>query len=136
MAKEDQIEEYRFDNRTADEQREIAIAGGKASGEVRRQKKTFKKAVEWLVNSDIKISDGSIKTIFEKMGVNVNNLNPTQLATIGLWVGAIQGNATNYKTLMEANEEIDNQPSETPTVNINIIDNSELEKALYEEDKL
>ena len=36
MAKEDQIEQYRFDNRTAKEQREIARQGGIKSGEVRR----------------------------------------------------------------------------------------------------
>lgn len=38
----DHIEEYRFDNLTADEQAKIARQGGIASGESRRQRKTLK----------------------------------------------------------------------------------------------
>lgn len=34
------IKGYGFDKRTASEQREIAVMGGKASGEVRRRKRT------------------------------------------------------------------------------------------------
>ena len=32
------IEKFAFQNRTAEEQQKIAVAGGKASGEARRQK--------------------------------------------------------------------------------------------------
>ena len=105
--------------------------GGIASGEVRREKATFKNAVKWLVESDIKITEGSLVDTFKKAGIDISKLNPTQLATIGLWFGAVNGNATNYKTLMEANEEIEVN-SETPDIEIKIIDNSELEKVMYE----
>ena len=77
----------------------------------------------------------NIYDYFKKSGIDISNLKPAQLAALGLWSGAIQGKAENYKTLMEANSELEDLQKDTPTVNINIIDNSELEKALYEEDK-
>lgn len=110
--------------------------GGIRSGEVRREKATFKNAIKWLVESDIKINKGNLYESFKQSGIDISKLNTTQLAALGLWSGAIQGKAENYKTLMEANSELEDLQKETPTVNINIIDNSELEKALYEEDKL
>ena len=111
---------------------EEASKGGKNSGEVRQEKATFKKAIKWLVESDIKIKDGDILETFKKSGIDISNLDTTQLATIGLWYGAVQGNATNYKTLMEANEEIEAN-NETPSVEIKIVDNSNLEKVMYED---
>lgn len=125
-------------DRTTKEKREIAIKGGKASGEVRKQKKTFKEAVQWLVNSDIKIKDGKIKNLFKENGIDITGLNPTQLATLGCWAGAIYGNVNNYKTLMEINgETIEDTPTFNPSVEEveTIVDNSDLEKVLYEADK-
>lgn len=106
--------------------------GGIRSGEVRKNKATFKNAIKWLINSDIKITKGDIASAFQNSGIDISQLDPTQLATIGLWYGAVQGNATNYKTLMEANEEIETN-SETPTVEIKVVDNSSLEKVMYED---
>jgi hypothetical protein len=106
--------------------------GGIRSGEVRKNKATFKNAIKWLINSDIKITKGDIASAFQNSGIDISKLDPTQLATIGLWYGAVQGNATNYKTLMEANEEIETN-SETPTVEIKVVDNSSLEKVMYED---
>lgn len=84
MAKEDQIEQYRFDNKTAEEQREIARKGGIASGIARREKATMKATLEMLLNS-------------------TNNKGQTykELATLGLLKGAISGNAQNYRTILE-----------------------------------
>lgn len=130
MAKED-IVEHQFGKQSADKQHEIQSMGGKASGVVRREKATFKNAIKWLVESDIKIKGGNIYEAFKKSGIDISNLKPTQLATLGLWSGAIQGKAENYKTLMEANEEIQFE-NETPSLNINIIDNSNFEKVMYE----
>ena len=48
MAKEN-IVQYQFDKRTAEEQREIARQGGIASGEARREKATMKKTLEMLL---------------------------------------------------------------------------------------
>lgn len=106
--------------------------GGIRSGEVRREKASFKNAIKWLIESDIKIDKGNLYESFKKSGIDISKLNTTQLATLGLWSGAVQGNATNYKTLMEANEEIQTE-TETPNININIVDNSNLEKIMYED---
>lgn len=117
MAKEDQIEEYRFDNRTPEEQREIARMGGIASGKARQEKATMKKTLEMLLN--------------EK-----NNKGKTyrELTTLGLIKGAVDGKAENYKTIVQLLGELQEQANETPSLNINIVDNSNLEKALYEEE--
>ena len=120
---------------TTEKAREIGAKGGKRSGEVKREKRTFKKAIEWLANSDIKLKGGSVYDTLKSMGIDVDTLNPTQLATIGLWYGAVQGNATNYKTLMEGNNEIEEESSVNPTFKVEIIDNSNLEKQLYEANK-
>ena len=117
---------------TVEEQRQAGIK----SGEVRREKATFKKAIKWLVDSNIKITEGTLVDTYNKMGIDISNLDPTQLATIGLWFGAVNGNASNYKMLMEANEEIETT-NETPSIEIKVIDNSDLEKVMYEDsDKL
>ena len=130
MAKEDNLKpgEYKL---TLEEQK----MGGIASGKVRKEKATFKKAIKWLLeDSNITINKGSLYESFKKSGIDISKLNTTQLATLGLWSGAVQGNATNYKTLMEANEEIQTE-TETPNININIVDNSNLEKIMYEDNK-
>lgn len=83
MAKEDIIK-YQFDNRTAEEQQQIAIMGGIASGKARKEKATMKATLEKLL--DTKAKDGD--TYRHK-------------ATLGLIQGAIKGNAQNYRTILE-----------------------------------
>lgn len=114
---------------------EIARKGQIASTKVKNEKASLKKSIKWLLEeSDIRITKGPIYEEYLKQGVDISQLTPGQLATIGLWAGATTGKAENYKVLMEGNEErIEN--TDTPEVNINIIDNSNLEKALYEEEK-
>lgn len=124
-----------FDTISAEELSKIASKGGKNSQKVQKEKRTFKKAIEWLANSDIKLKGGNVYDTLKGMGIDVDTLNPTQLATIGLWYGAVQGNATNYKTLMEGNNEIEEESSVNPTFKVEIIDNSNLEKQLYEANK-
>lgn len=111
--------------------------GGLKSAEIRKEKATFKKAIQWLVNSDIKLNEGTIADNFKKAGIDISNLNPTQLATIGLWYGAVQGNSTNYRTLMEANEELQSESGNTqqPILNINIQDSDTLKEAFYEKEE-
>lgn len=83
MAKED-IVKYQFDKRTAEEQQEIARQGGIASGKVRREKATMKATLEMLLNE-----------------TNKNGKTYRELATLGLLKGAINGNAGNYRTILE-----------------------------------
>ena len=125
-----------LNKRTKEEQRKITSKGGKASQKVQAEKRQFKKAIEWLANSDIKMTKGITFEIYKNNNIDISKLDPTQLATIGLWYGAVQGNATNFKTLMECNNEIEAEnTSSTPTLKIEVVDNSKLEGALYEENR-
>lgn len=133
MAKED-IVKYQFGNLTAEKQQEITSMGGIASGETRRRKASFKQAIKWLAESDIRITEGKLYDMYMENGIDISKLSPTELATIGLWFGAATGKNENYRTLMEGNKEI-SEAGTTPEISINIIDNTNLEKALYKEDK-
>lgn len=53
MAGYENIKDYGFDKRTAEEQREIAVAGGKASGKSRRRKADFRKTLNMLLTAKI-----------------------------------------------------------------------------------
>ena len=66
---------------TAEDQR----AGGIRSGEVRREKATMKAMLEMLLNETNKKSGKTYR----------------ELATLGLLKGAINGNAQNYRTILE-----------------------------------
>ena len=122
-------------DRTTEEKRAIGIKGGKRSQEVQKEKRTFKKAIEWLANSDIKITQGSMFDLMKANGIDTSKLNTTQMATLGLWWGAVQGNSTNFKTLMEGNNEITESSTETPKLQVEIVDNSSLERTLYEKNR-
>lgn len=103
--------------RTKDEVREIARQGGIASGEARREKATMKKTLEMLLD--------------EK-----NNQGKTyrELSTLGLIKGAIDGKADNYKTILALLGEIE-ETKETPDIEIKIVDNTNLEKTMYEKEE-
>lgn len=103
--------------KTPEERIESARKAGIASGQARREKATMKKTLEMLLNE--KNSKG--KTYRE-------------LTTLGLIKGAVDGKAENYKTIVQLLGELQEQVNETPSLNINIVDNSNLEKALYEEE--
>ena len=90
--------------------------GGIRSGEVRREKATMKKTLEMLLD--------------EK---NNKGITYRELTTLGLIKGAAQGKADNYKTILQLLGELEEKQAETPSVNINIVDNSNLEKVLYSE---
>ena len=60
-------------------------------------------------------------------------MTTSKMAALGLWYGSILGNSTNFKTLGEYNnEENTGEEIQTPLVQIEILDNSHLEKTLYE----
>lgn len=111
-------------DRTTKEKREIGIKGGIASGKARREKKTMRETLEQMLDEVANIEG------------NKDKLTYRQLATLGLLKGAVQGNNANYKTILETIGEIqESQSTTTPTLNINIVDNSKLEEQLYEENR-
>lgn len=92
--------------------------GGIASGKARQEKATMKKTLEMLLN--------------EK-----NNKGKTyrELATLGLIKGAVNGNSANYRTILETLGELaSNEQVTTPSITVKIVDNSDLEKAMYDEE--
>lgn len=117
MAKEDNLRVL-----TTEEAREIGKKGGIASGKVRQEKATMKKTLQMLLEEIPKIKG------------NEDGLTYKQLATIGLIKGSIEGKAENYKTMVQLLGELEEQTT-SPSLNINIVDNSNLEKTMYEEDK-
>lgn len=109
---------------TTEEATIMGRKGGIASGEARRQKATMRETLKMMLE-DIPIDDD-----------NKSKLTNKQLATLGLINGARCGNANNYKTILETIGELVNAESTTtPTIKIEINDNSNLEKVLYEENR-
>lgn len=110
--------------------------GGIASGKARREKASLKKGLEDILNSDIRITKGAIYDMYKANGIDISNKSLVELANLGLLFGAVNGNASNYKTMLETNSEIDTESNgTTPTIKIEINDNSNLEKVLYEENR-
>lgn len=116
MANKGQENLIPFNQRTEEEQREIARQGGIASGKARQEKATFKKTLEMLL--DEKNSKG--KTYRE-------------LITLGQIKSAIDGKAENFKAILALMGEME-ENTQTPVVNINVVDNTDLEKVMYDEE--
>lgn len=105
-------------DRSEEEKKEIARKGGIASGEARREKATMKKKLEMLL---------------QEQGYTGRTFGDE--ATLGLIKGAIQGKAENMKLILQMLGEYGEQEQiGTPQVNINIVDHTNLEKALYEDE--
>ena len=121
MAKEDNL--VSLATRTTAEKREIGIKGGKASGEVRALKKTFKMALKELLQEEAKDKEG------KPTGKTYQDL-----VNIGLVKGAMKGNAINYKTILETIGELEAEKTEVsvPTIKLEVVDNSNLESVLYD----
>lgn len=66
MANYENIKGYGFDKRTAREQREIAVMGGKASGKARRRKADFRKTLNMLLTAEI--DNEEYKPVLEALG--------------------------------------------------------------------
>ena len=121
---------------TSEEAREIGRKGGIASGKARKEKASLRKGLEAILNSDIRITKGAIYDTYKAYGIDISDKSLVELANLGLLFGAVQGNATNYKTMMETNNEILEENGITsPTIKIELVDNSNLEKTLYQENR-
>ena len=122
VAKEDNL--VSLADRTKEEQREIARMGGIASGEARRENAIMRKTLEKMLNAT-----------YEDKGTYKDNV------ALGLLANAIDkskgGNPEAYKVIAKMLGELDTneEPKETPSVTINVVNNEELEKYMYESDK-
>lgn len=123
MAYED-IKDKGFDSRTTEEQQEIARQGGIASGKARQEKATMKKVLAQMLEEVADIEN------------NEKNLTYKQLATLGLIKGSIEGNASNYKTILETIGELSTQgETKEPIININIASNEDIKEEFYKEEE-
>lgn len=80
MAGYENIKNYGFDKRTADERRELAIKAGKASGEARRKKANFRKTLNALLTAEI--DNEEWRPILEAMGVECTLESALNMAMI------------------------------------------------------
>lgn len=96
-------------------------AGGKKSGEVRKERATMKKVLEDMLKE-----------------TNNTGLTYQQLATLGLIKGATKGNAQNYKTIIEMLGEVPKEQfneSKEPILNITINNDDKLKETFYEQEE-
>ena len=114
--------------------------GGIASGETRRKNASIRNSLKRILNSGFKlpteIKDEEVKLFVSKLkaiGVDTKNLDLVDLMNLDQILSAIGGKAENYKALMDITEDI--QDTGTPIVEINVVDNSNLEKIMYEENR-
>ena len=119
MAKEDLIP---LNQRTKEEQKKIATMGGIASGKARKEKATMKKTLEMLLDT------------VPNNKWNKDKKTYRELSTEGLMIGAVQGKAENYKTMLSLLGEIQEVETETPSIKIEVVDNSKLEEVMRNED--
>ena len=97
--------------------------GGIRSGEVRRERAMMKQELEAMLKQ-----------------TTDDNMTYKNKVTLGLLANAIDktkgGSPEAYKTILAVLGELkEEQVNETPSLNINIVDNSNLEKVLYESEE-
>lgn len=85
--------------RTKEEQREIAIKGGIASGEARRKKKLIKEQLELLLSLPLK--DENAKRKLEQIGINADNLDNQMTMVISMWNKAIKGDVQAFNSIRD-----------------------------------
>lgn len=94
MAGYENIKDYGFDKRTAEERRELAIAGGRASGEARRKKADFRRTLNMLLTA--KIDSPEWTPILEAMGLESTLESAVNAAMIR---EALSGNVKAYEAI-------------------------------------
>ena len=95
--------------RTAEERREIAAAGGRASGEARRRKKSLREAAELYLSLPV-----SNKTAWNKLardGVAPEDVDNQMAIIAGLTIKAVKGDAKAAKLLFDL---LGEQPKDGP----------------------
>lgn len=78
--------------RTKEEQREIARAGGIASGKARREKKAFRETLETLLSMNMENGDGvAVDTITSFKGIKGQNISVQEAILIAQIQKAMKG---------------------------------------------
>lgn len=110
-----------FQDRTPSEHREIAVAGGIASGESRRKRKAMREQAELLLSlpfQDIKVrdADGNVKSLlkeFERLsGLKGEEIDNQMAAVIAMWQTALKGGQNSVQAFNSIRDLIGEKPKE------------------------
>lgn len=85
--------------RTPEERREIAAAGGRASGESRRRKKSLREAAELYLS--LPVSDKRAWNKLARDGVDPEDVDNQMAIIAGLTIKAVKGDAKAAKVLFD-----------------------------------
>lgn len=88
-----------FDERTESEQREIASAGGRASGAARRRKRSLKEAADLFLS--LPVSDKRRWNKLSRAGVDPEDIDNQMAVIAGLTLNAMNGDSKAAKVLFE-----------------------------------
>lgn len=96
MANNENLNGHGFHERTAREQREIAVAGGKASGEARRRKADFRKTLNLLLTAEIDSPEWT--PVLQALGLDSTLESAVNAAVIKK---ALAGNVRAYEAIRD-----------------------------------
>lgn len=118
---------------TSEEARKIGSKGGKASVEARRQKKSLREKAKLLMSLSIQDQEELLKA--QELGLNEEDIDIEMMNLIHM-LNIIKKENFNsvgaFNSLKELTDE-QTETTETPNIQINIVDNSDLESIMYEE---
>lgn len=92
-----------LNTRTKSEQREVASKGGKRSGEVRRQKRTFKELFDLLL--DLPVKDESTKAFIQSLGIDPEVVNNDMAIVLSMYQEALKGNTKAFELIRDTRGE-------------------------------
>lgn len=78
-----------FGERTESEQRAIQSAGGKASGEARRERKKMREQAEMLLSLPLK--EGILKNQLKALGIDEGDIDNQMAMVIAMWQKVLSG---------------------------------------------
>ena len=117
----------------SEEARKIGSKGGKASVEARRQKKSLREKAKLLMSLSIQDQEELLKA--QELGLNEEDIDIEMMNLIHM-LNIIKKENFNsvgaFNSLKELTDE-QTETTETPNIQINIVDNSDLESIMYEE---
>ena len=87
-----------FDERTESEQREIASAGGKASGAARRRKKSMKQKMQLLLSLP---AAGNDQAELAAMGIDPEDMDNEMVLVKALFIAAAAGNTKAFDRIQD-----------------------------------
>lgn len=88
-----------FNERTEEEQREIARKGGKASGEVRRKRKAMREQAEMFLSMGLK--DEKLKSQLSALGIDEDTQDYQIAMIVAMVNSAIKGNVNAFNSIRE-----------------------------------